>query len=463
MRAAGCAEAQAAAARLALIGELFELRRVERGECADWAVDTWAAVAAEVAAAFRTSLALAGSYLHYARAMRERLPKVGQVFVAGEIDYRMFQTLVYRTDLITDPEILARVDAELALRVGRWPSMTQGKLAAAIDRVVAVADPDAVRRAREQIRDREVSIWNSADGMADVHARLYATDGQALDARLNALVATVCAGDPRSTDQRRADALGALAAGADRLACRCGSTDCAAEGRPVSAVVVHVVAEQASLEGRGQTPAALLGGDGLIPAELVAELAATARLQPILVPAGPESGYRPSAKLAAFVRARDLTCRAPGCDRPATHCDLDHTIAFADGGATHASNVKCLCRFHHLMKTFWGWQDKQLPDGTIIWTLPGDQTYVTTPGSALLFPSLCTPTGDPPAPEQARADRCAEPTAMMPRRAGTRAQNRAHYITTERHRNRDERMASHLVEAPACATPVGDPEEPPPF
>ncbi|MCV6985754.1 hypothetical protein H7H78_10035 [Mycobacterium shinjukuense] len=46
MRAAGCAEAQAAAARLALIGELFELRRVERGECADWAVDTWAAVAA---------------------------------------------------------------------------------------------------------------------------------------------------------------------------------------------------------------------------------------------------------------------------------------------------------------------------------------------------------------------------------------------------------------------------------
>ncbi|BBX75157.1 hypothetical protein MSHI_30630 [Mycobacterium shinjukuense] len=49
MRAAGCAEAQAAAARLAAIGELFELRRVERGECADWAVDTWAAVAAEVA------------------------------------------------------------------------------------------------------------------------------------------------------------------------------------------------------------------------------------------------------------------------------------------------------------------------------------------------------------------------------------------------------------------------------
>ncbi|CKT69924.1 13E12 repeat family protein [Mycobacterium tuberculosis] len=266
-----------------------------------------------------------------------------------------------------------------------------------------MADPDAVRQVRERARDREVSIWNSADGMGEVYAQLYATDAQALDARLNALVATVCAGDPRSTDRRRADALGALAAGADRLACRCDNPDCAAEGRPVSAVVIHVVAEQASVKGHGQAPAALLGGDGLIPAELVAELAKTAGLQPIPVPAGTEPGYRPSVKLAAFVRARDLTCRAPGCDRPATQCDLDHTIAFADGGATHAANLKCLCRLHHLLATFCGWRAQQLPDGTVIWTLPGNQTYVTTPGSALLFPALCTPTGDPPAPEPARA------------------------------------------------------------
>jgi hypothetical protein len=23
-----------------------------------------------------------------------------------------------------------------------------------------------------------------------------------------------------------------------------------------------------------------------------------------------------------------------------------------------------------LLKTFWGWRDRQLPDGTVIWTLP---------------------------------------------------------------------------------------------
>jgi Domain of unknown function (DUF222)/HNH endonuclease len=126
---------------------------------------------------------------------------------------------------------------------------------------------------------------------------------------------------------------------------------------------MHVIAEQASVQGIGSTPGVLVGAQGLIPAELVAELATSARLAP-LTPfrdAAPEQGCTPSAKLADFVRCRDLTCRAPGCDRPATQCDLDHTVPYATGGATHASNLKCLCRRHHRLKTFWGWRDEQLP------------------------------------------------------------------------------------------------------
>ncbi|WP_214631560.1 HNH endonuclease signature motif containing protein, partial [Mycobacterium tuberculosis] len=41
-------------------------------------------------------------------------------------------------------------------------------------------------------------------------------------------------------------------------------------------------------------------------------------------------------------------------------------IPYAAGGPTHASNLKCYCRTHHLVKTFWGWRDQQLPDGTLI-------------------------------------------------------------------------------------------------
>jgi hypothetical protein len=50
--------------------------------------------------------------------------------------------------------------------------------------------------------------------------------------------------------------------------------------------------------------------------------------------------------------------------------------------------VSLASRLHHLVKTFWGWGEQQLADGTLILTSPAGHTYVTTPGSALLFPSL---------------------------------------------------------------------------
>jgi hypothetical protein len=183
---------------------------------------------------------------------------------------------------------------------------------------------------------------------------------------------------------------------------------------------------------------------------------------PVTPPVTAEPHYRPSAKLAEFVRCRDLTCRAPGCDRPATQCDVDHSIPYTDGGPTHPSNLKCLCRKHHLLKTFWGWRDQQLPDGTVIWTLPDGHTYVTTPGSALLFPSLCAPTGDITIPNPTNADRRGHKTAMMPLRTKTRAQNRANCIATERNRNRRMRQVAEAI-AEAHQIPSSEPEEPPPF
>jgi hypothetical protein len=93
-----------------------------------------------------------------------------------------------------------------------------------------------------------------------------------------------------------------------------------------------------------------------------------------------------------------------------------------------------------LVKAFWGWREQQLPDATLILTPPSGRTYVTTPGSALLFPGLCHATGGIPAPE---ADSpivyCGERTAMMPIRRRTRAQNRAQRIATERQQNRNAR------------------------
>ena len=252
--AAARGENRAAAEQLVAVGELFAYRLSRCGETEDWAIDTMEAVAAEVAAELRISQALAASRVRYARALRERLPRVGEVFSAGDIDFRFFATIVYRTDLIEDPDVLARVDAQLAANVARWPSMTRHRLAGQVDKIVATADADAVRRHREHRSDRRVDIDDTEGGMALIGGSLFSTDAHALDQRLDALAATVCPADPRTRAQRRADALGALAAGADRLGCRCGRPDCAAgQRRPASPVVIHVIAEQATLTGTSST------------------------------------------------------------------------------------------------------------------------------------------------------------------------------------------------------------------
>ena len=160
------AQNRAAAAMLAAVGELFGYRLARCSDTEDWAVDTEAAVSAEVAAALRMSQGLAASQLRYARAMRERLPKLAEVFKAGDIDQRTFATIVYRTDLITDPDLLATVDGQLALTVVRWPSMTRGRLAGHIDKIVAKADADAVRRRTERRTEREVWFADLEGGLS---------------------------------------------------------------------------------------------------------------------------------------------------------------------------------------------------------------------------------------------------------------------------------------------------------
>jgi hypothetical protein len=108
--------------------------------------------------------------------------------------------------------------------------------------------------------------------------------------------------------------------------------------------------------------------------------------------------------------------------------------------AAHEDSLECLLasRHHHLLKTFCGWFDEQLPDGIVIWTSPSGQTYTTSPGSRLLFPALCKPTAPVSAPANGPRDQPSR-GLMMPRRTITRAQDRATRIDAERARNRELR------------------------
>jgi hypothetical protein len=121
-------------------------------------------------------------------------------------------------------------------------------------------------------------------------------------------------------------------------------------------------------------------------------------------------------------------------------------------------------RYHHLVKTFWGWAETQLPDGTLILTSPAGRTHITTPGSALLFPSLCRATGGMLAPEaEPPPDYCGERTAM-PTRRRTRAQNRTYRIAAERRQNRDTRVTRRAEPMSyAGPAPPHTDDDPPPF
>jgi hypothetical protein len=205
-------------------------------------------------------------------------------------------------------------------------------------------------------------------------------------------------------------------------------------------------------------PAMIMGG-AVLPAPLVAAtLAQSAKIERIIHPGDtpPEASYRPSKALAMFIRCRDLTCRCPGCDIPADLCDIDHTIPYPHG-PTQASNLKCLCRKGHLLKTFCGWKNEQLPDGTVIWTTPEGATYTTHPGSRLLFPTLCKPTA-PVTVTESTPERFGR-HLKMPRRDRTRKQAREDHIDTERRLN-----IEYLMEAgKACESRAYAEEEPPPF
>jgi hypothetical protein len=93
------------------------------------------------------------------------------------------------------------------------------------------------------------------------------------------------------------------------------------------------------------------------------------------------AAYRPSPGLRHLVEIRNATCTYPGCRRPATRCDADHTMAYHRGGRTCLCNLAPLCRTHHQAKQAHGWHLDQPKPGTLTWTTPSGRRYTVTPTS----------------------------------------------------------------------------------
>jgi hypothetical protein len=485
-----------------------------------WPADPWDCAGAQAAAAMNVGMGKARRRLEAAIRLRDQLPRTNALFQAGAITEQMVETIYWRTFNVTGEEVWAQLDAALADSHDDWGPLSREKLADAVDFWITLFDPLALRRTQIKARDRHVTIGDreDADGIVSLWGRMLATDAELLRKQLTAMANGVCNDDPRTASQRLADALGALAAKADHLACRCDNPSCPAPGEDARAsnFVIHVLAEHAALalqpdpliHGDGSVPrqpdpqppadpeppaeptsfvgephppaataaesapaapasepspatarptkvqlflpkkpptppvrlpAGVMIGGGIVPAPLLAELIRNgAKIRLVQTPGlDAEPHYRPSTALAEFVRTRDLTCRAPGCNRPVDLADIDHSVPYPTG-LTHPCNNNCKCKKHHLVKTFWsgegGWAEQQLPDGTLLTTSPAGVTYRTRPGAALYFPGwdVTTPphTGPPPKGVKPPGN-----DLESFKRKRTRGQDRERRINAERERN----------------------------
>ncbi|MFL6182404.1 MAG: hypothetical protein ACJ73J_08850 [Actinomycetes bacterium] len=293
---------------------------------------------------------------------------------AGRIDARKVQ-IIGDAFVEAEPAFTASIsDAALDYAA----THTGPQLRAWLLRRVIAANPTAAEQRRERATAaRRVTFIPLPDGVAELSALMPAGQARRIFDTLTALAHAADGEDARDLDQRRSDALFDLT---------CGN---ATPPRIHLAVTVPA----AVLTGTSDAPGDL-AGYGPITADAARELTAPENCSEqtwrrlLTDPATgvltdlSETRYRPSAPLDRAVRARDLTCRFPGCRRPATSSrsgvDLDHTTPWPEGD-TSAANLACLCRHHHRLKHSPGWQLTSSSNGTLTWTTPTGHTFATRP------------------------------------------------------------------------------------
>jgi len=92
----------------------------------------------------------------------------------------------------------------------------------------------------------------------------------------------------------------------------------------------------------------------------------------------------PALRIA--VMARDLHCVFPGCDRPASWCDVHHLIPWSDDGPTNLDNLVLLCRHHHTLVHEGGWKIEGTPGNLGFYRPDGSQLGVELPPRPALTP-----------------------------------------------------------------------------
>ena len=365
------------------------------------------AIALEVSLATRVSTRTAGRRVESSRFLAEEIPEALDAAWSGHWGYGHLR--VAEKELADVPaEIRAEVLADVLPHAA---TDHPRRLTDRLRKSIARRDADGViERTRDKAAQRDVGMWTLADGQSRLaitgpHELIVGIHRDVLEvARIRKAAMDAAEGEHASEDRRigavRVDvireAVARLIATARTLAGTIHSPDETHAGNLAGTIhspdethagnlagTIHtdpwlaahgeisipavpgsrpsadaaVVIDVATALGMAEEPG-FIPGYGWVPAALGREiLAAAPRWRRWLVDDSSrqlievgKSRYRPSQALRDLVAARDITCTADTCNRPATQSQLDHAIDF-DGHNTTTDNLHAACGPDHLAVT----------------------------------------------------------------------------------------------------------------
>jgi len=331
-------------------------------------------------AGFRSTAALVGDLVHLSRTearlrveqatklgvrraltgepLAPELPETAAALVAGEIGPAHVRIIIEIMDAVpasTSSAQRAEVEADLGRHARTFGPTELAKLG---QHMLAHLDPDGPEPRDDEPAPAagELRLRNRRDGKLGFEGWLDGEHGPQFQGLIDQLAKprplSKDIPDPRSTDERQADALLEVC-GLARAAEACPTTG----GEPPH---INVTIDWDAL--RTELGAALLDYGQHLSASDARRWACDCKVIPIVLggDSEPLDVGRISRSVPLGIRralvARDRGCAFPGCDRPPARCDAHHVRHWVDGGETSLGNCVLLCPTHHRHVHGTGWE-----------------------------------------------------------------------------------------------------------
>lgn len=228
-------------------------------------------------------------------------------------------------------------------------------------RAAATPEPERIKAIE---RGRFLRHWSDPDGAFHLHARLTPDAGaeilSAVKSRAMFVIDECTRGEPLTLPMEayEADALVALVSGDYRQATFEGNIG----GRTRLATIFLHVSLSALRRGKLEDGEICeIPGVGPVPLAVAEHLMGDS-ITKLVIADGVDVnsvchlGRTVPTHIETALEARDRTCVVPGCDAHLS-LEIDHwKIPFARGGPTELWNLARLCRFHHQLKTYGGFE-----------------------------------------------------------------------------------------------------------